>query len=318
MRARARFYATVAEYRSLAWIATHVPRSILRNVASFAGLVGPRIAKGQSATVGTHLAKVTGERASQQQIQNAYASYVRYWFDAFRVTAVSKEEIETLVHVEGWSHLGSAIEAGNGVIVALPHIGNWDVAGAWLLARDVPLTVVAELLEPPEMFEWFKQFRSSLGMDVVANGPRVGAELLAALKQSHVVALLCDRDVDGTGGEYEFFGEVTRLPKGPATLAMRSGAALVPVAMFEDGERYRLCVMPAISTKREGKLSEDVNRVTKELIAALESLIRQAPEQWHVFQPNWPTMEKKRSEAKPSEVDSTQETQAQHYRTDTF
>ena len=219
----------------------------------------------------------------------AFASYARYWLDVFHSLSHTHEELDALVEGEHYERVEAALARGKGVLIAVPHIGNWDVGGAWFASKGVPLTVVVEELEPPELFRWFASFRSSVGLKVVVNGPKVGSELLAALHRNEAIALLCDRDVDGTGGNYEFFGEVTKIPKGPATLAFRSGATLLPTVVYEHGEGYKVVFEEPVQVEREGRLSEDVDRVTGELIRRLETMIRRAPEQWHVFQPNWPT-----------------------------
>jgi KDO2-lipid IV(A) lauroyltransferase len=150
--------------------------------------------------------------------------------------------------------------------------------------------VVVEPLEPADMFDWFAEFRRSLGMTIVPLGPDAGTAILKALRANQLVGLLCDRDIAGGGVEVEFFGERTTLPAGPATLALRTGAPLLPTAVYFDTHgRHRGVVRPAIDLTRQGSLREDVSRITQTIAHELEVLIRAAPEQWHVFQPNWPS-----------------------------
>jgi KDO2-lipid IV(A) lauroyltransferase len=153
------------------------------------------------------------------------------------------------------------------------------------------LTVVVEALEPPELFEWFVDLRQKLGMNVVPLGPDAGSTVLKALRDNEVVCLLCDRDIGGGGVDVEFFGERTTLPPGPVTLALRTGAALLPTAVYftrrTDG--HYAIVRPPLSMERQGGLRDDVARITQDLARELEGLIRRAPEQWHLFQPNWPS-----------------------------
>ena len=124
------------------------------------------------------------------------------------------------------------IGPGAGTIVALPHLGNYDYAGAWLATRGYPPVVVAEPVEPPELFNWFVATRRRLGMNVVALGPDAAGGVMRALRENRVVCLVCDRDLAGDGVAVEFFGECTTLPAGPATLALRTGAALLPVGTY--------------------------------------------------------------------------------------
>jgi KDO2-lipid IV(A) lauroyltransferase len=156
--------------------------------------------------------------------------------------------------------------------------------------RKHPITVVVEALDPPEVFDWFIDLRESFGMNIVRLGPDAGSQVARALKANHVVCLLCDRDIGGGGIEVEFFGERTRLPGGPATLALRSGAPLIPVAVYFRGSGHVGVCRPPIPVERSGeRLREDVTRITQAVAKELEALIRVQPEQWHLMQPNWPS-----------------------------
>jgi phosphatidylinositol dimannoside acyltransferase len=152
------------------------------------------------------------------------------------------------------------------------------------------VTVVVEPVEPPALFEFFSDFRRQLGMNIVPLGPTAAGEVLRALKANHVVCLLSDRDIIGDGVELEFFGETTTLPAGPATLALRTGARLLPVGCYFEGSHGHQAVVQApLPAERRGRLRADVGRVTADLAVRLEELIRVAPEQWHLQQPNWPS-----------------------------
>ena len=155
---------------------------------------------------------------------------------------------------------------------------------------QVPVTVVVEPLEPPALFEFFVEFRRELGMNIVPLGPDAGREILGALKANHIVCLLADRDIVGDGIELEFFGEITTIPAGPATLALRTGASLITCAVYFEGRSgHRAVVDPPLDVTRQGRLRDDVRRITIEVGRRLERLIRRAPQQWHLQQPNWPS-----------------------------
>jgi KDO2-lipid IV(A) lauroyltransferase len=170
-------------------------------------------------------------------------------------------------------------------------MGGWEWAGRWITDQGIKMTVVVEPLEPPEVFEWFKHLRQSFGMTVVPLGAGAGRAVLAALRANEVVCLLCDRDLQGDGVEVEFFGERTTMPAGPATLALRAGAPLLPVGCYYTARRdgHHAVVRPPLPLDRHGRLRDDVERLTQLLAHELEGLIRRAPEQWHLFQPNWPS-----------------------------
>jgi KDO2-lipid IV(A) lauroyltransferase len=173
--------------------------------------------------------------------------------------------------------------------MAMPHLGGWDWGGAWLASIGYPLTVVVEPVEPVELFEWFAAFRRSLGMTVVPLGPDATTTVLHTLRAGGVAGLVSDRDMTGNGVEVTFFGERTTLPGGPATLSLRTGAPLVTCAVYFEGRGHRGVIQPPVETSRQGTLREDVARITQLLADELAGLIRRAPEQWHLFQPNWPS-----------------------------
>jgi lauroyl/myristoyl acyltransferase len=177
-----------------------------------------------------------------------------------------------------------------GPVLALPHLGGWEWAAFWLaLIPGYQVTAVAEALEPPELFAWFTELREKLGMHVVPLGAGAGSAVMRAIKEKHVVCLLCDRYLGGGAVEVELFGERTLLPAGPATLALRTGAPLLPTAVYFDGDRRHGVVRPPIPAVRQGRLRDDVARVSQVLAGELEHLIQRAPEQWHLMQPNWPS-----------------------------
>lgn len=276
-------------YRLLARFAEVLPTSALRPLSKLVAAVAVAASPARAALVQRHLQRITGKPASRASVRRAFASYVRYWLEAFRLPVIPAAQLDARLTVDGFEHLRQALDEGRGVITALPHLGNWDFAGAWLAQQGVPVTVVVERLQPRELFRWFADFRRTLGFEVLVNGPGIGAELLAALRAGRVVVLLCDRDVDGTGMEAEFFGESTYVPRGPAVLALRSGAALVSVHVRERGSGHHLTISAPLESTRRGKLREDVARVTVALTRATEDAIRSAPEEWHCFQPNWPS-----------------------------
>jgi phosphatidylinositol dimannoside acyltransferase len=249
---------------------------------------------GRRAMAERHLRRVygphVGEAELARQVRRAFASYARYWAESFRLPVTTAAELDAGMSTEGIGHIDRARGEGRGVIVGLPHLGGWDAGGAWFTSVGYPMTVVVEAVEPPELFEWFCSERRARGLEVVPLGPDAGVQVLRRLRDNGVVALVCDRDITGAGVEVEFFGERTTLPSGPAALALRTGAALLPTAVYFDGRRgHRAVVRPPLDTARQGRFGADVARVTQLLADELEALVRRAPEQWHLFQPNWPS-----------------------------
>ncbi len=244
-----------------------------------------------SQTPGAQTQATVGLLKTRRSTRIAFELYARYWLEMFRLPALSADVLDAGFDVPDYAFISETLERGKGLIIALPHLGGWEWAGHWLTkVQQQKVTVVVEALDPPELFEWFADHRRSLGMNVVALGPGAGVEVLAALKRKEIVCLLCDRDIGGDGIEVDFLGERTKLPAGPALLALRSGAPLMPAAVyFAERGGHRVVVRPLINTERSDKLRADVARVTQDIADQLGLLIAAAPHQWHMFGPNWPS-----------------------------
>jgi lauroyl/myristoyl acyltransferase len=290
---RARTRAVVGLYRAGSRLARALPESAPEPLSRVAAPLLAAGLGGRRRMVARHLRRVhgdVGEAALRREVRRSFASYARYWLESFRVPDRTPEELTARMSCDGFEHIEAARAAGKGVICALPHLGGWEYGGAWLGALGHPVTVVVEPLEPPELFRWFADFRTRLGMEVVPLGPGVSGAVLRALRENRIVCLLCDRDLVGDGPEVTFFGERTTLPAGPVTLGLRSGAPVLPTAVYFDGpDRHRGQVGPPVPLERHGRLRDDVVAATQALATALEGLIAAAPEQWHLFQPNWPS-----------------------------
>src|SRR5436305_7050109 len=221
-----------------------LPGRMGERVAEAAAMAASYRDHDRRAMVERHLRRVVGPQlqgaALDRMVRKAFASYGRYWAEALQLPHVTAEELDAGMSWSGVGHLEDAAEAGKGAILAVPHLGGWDFAGAWLCSVGYPLTVVVEPLQPPEMFEWFADFRRSLGMEVVPLGPEAGRAVMRALRENRFACLLSDRDIGGGGVEVEFFGERTTLPAGPVTLALRTGAPLLPTGVYYDDSRVGL------------------------------------------------------------------------------
>lgn len=280
-------------YRLGSSIARTLPEAWVLPASDLAGRAAARVLGERRRMLSRHLQRVRPGLSGVElraTVDAAFASYARYWIESFRLPGLGPDVVDTGFSYEGYAHIRDALDEGSGAIVALPHLGGWEWAAFWLAAiEDVPVTAVVETLEPPELFEWFVELRSSLGMTVVPLGPRAGSESLRALRAGEVLCLVCDRDIGGHGVEVDFFGETTTLPAGPATLAFRTGAPILPTAVYFDGAGHHTRVAPPLVVERRGSLRDDVARVTQDLAVALEALVSAAPEQWHLMQPNWPS-----------------------------
>ena len=234
-------------------------------------------------------AELVGESATElleRYVARGFASYGQYWAEGAKLPALSERAITSrFVIAEGLEHLEEAFALGRGVVIALPHVGSWEWGGSFIASLGMPMTAIAEELSPPALFEWFKAKRESIGIHVEPLNAEASTKLLNVLKSGGVVGLLCDRDIAGGGVEVEFFSSRVTLPGGPATLALRTGATLLAAACYAGPGRDHFAVVTApIPAQREGRLREDVTRVTQAIAEELEDLIRRAPEQWHVLE----------------------------------
>jgi len=283
-----------AVYRSGAAVVRVLPPGVSRAGAAVGAVAIAELSRERRLLVERNLRRVHGPGLTGRRLRRAvhatFRSYARYWVDSFRLPELSVERIDAGFGFEGYGHIAEARAAGVGPILVLPHVGGWEWAAFWLTrVVRVPVTVVVEPVEPPELFEFFLRFRRTLGMHIVPLGPDAGRVLLRAIRDRHVVCLLADRDIAGDGLPVRFFGEETTLPAGPATLALRTGAPLLPTAVYFTDRGHHGVVRPPIPVERRGRFRADVARITQTLAEELEALIRVAPEQWHLQQPNWPS-----------------------------
>lgn len=213
-------------------------------------------------------------------------SYARYWGEAFRLHRLSRQDVLERVVTHHEERLHDALATGKGVVAALPHQANWDLAGAWVRARDLTLTTVAERLKPEKLFDRFVAYRRALGMEIL---PLTGGEdpfpLLAdRLRAGGLVCLVSDRDLSERGVEVDFFGAVARMPAGPVVLGARTGAAVLPVTMWYEGDRMHVWFHPPVGDKGS---SRSIRERTQQLADAFAEGIAAHPEDWHMLQRLW-------------------------------
>ena len=188
---------------------------------------------------------------------------------------------------EGVEHVEKGLADGKGVIIALPHTGNWDVGGRAMGLRVAPVVAVAEHLKPDRLFELFVEHRRLLGIDIIdLASDHVGRQLTQRLEQNRVVALVADRDLSGGGVEVEMFGRTRRMPAGPALLALSPGAPLISGPTYTTRDGW-VEVLTPVTVEPTGRRKDDIIALTRALAAAFEQAIAAAPPDWHLFQPGW-------------------------------
>jgi len=224
-------------------------------------------------------------------VRRAMRSYTRYWQEAFKLPAYSPAKVRDWFHLYGEEDLAAAVAAGRGVVIALPHAGNWDAAGAWVAAKGWPITTVAERL-PEGVYEKFLEFRRKLGMEIIPNtgGDRPPLDILAdRLKEGAVVPLLADRDLSRRGVDVTFFGGPSRMPAGPALLALRTGAPLYVAHLWYEPDRPVAQFEGPIEPPVDGPLDARVRELTQRVADRLAEGIARHPADWHMLQRVWLT-----------------------------
>jgi phosphatidylinositol dimannoside acyltransferase len=222
-------------------------------------------------------------------------SYARYWREVFRLPTMPVTDVVARTEPVHEHHLRDGLAAGRGVVLALPHSGNWDTAAVWLIGTGTRFTTVAERLKPESLFDRFVAFRESLGMEVL---PLTGGErspydvMVERLRDGGCLALLADRDLSARGVEVDFFGARTRMPAGPASLALETGAALVPVHLSFTPDGWRIEFFPPVA-------HTDVAAMTQAMADAFADGIARHPADWHMLQRLWLEDLEPRPEAAP-------------------
>jgi KDO2-lipid IV(A) lauroyltransferase len=278
-----------------------VVRMLPRPVARAAFAAGAdRVARGRGRGVtrlAGNLRRVVGPQVPEPQlralVRAAMRSYARYWLEFFRLPDRSREQILRDFRLEGEERLAAAVAAGRGVVLALPHAGNWDIAGAWVAAKGWPIVTVAERLEPERLFQQFLDVRQRIGMEIIplTGGDRPAFEvLLERLAAGYVVPLVADRDLSDSGIDVEFFGERARMPPGPALLAIRSGAPLMTASLWFEPEVAvaRLSQPLPVPGREAGPVRARVRQLTQRIADDFAAGIAEHPQDWHMLQRVWP------------------------------
>ncbi|MYQ77185.1 MULTISPECIES: phosphatidylinositol mannoside acyltransferase [unclassified Streptomyces] len=217
-------------------------------------------------------------------------SYMRYWMESFRLPTWSPERIKASIDVTDAHRLTDGLDSGRGVILALPHLGNWDLAGAWVTTDlKVPFTTVAERLKPESLYDRFVAYREGLGMEVLPHtGGAAFGTLARRLRSGGLVCLVADRDLSSSGIEVSFFGDTARMPAGPALLAQQTGALLLPVTLsYDDTPVMKARIHPPVEVPESGDRAGRTSVMTQALADAFAVGIAEHPEDWHMLQRLW-------------------------------
>ncbi len=265
-----------------------MPELFARNAFDAGAVYASR--NGGPAQLRKNLARVLGvtpEQVPDGVIRASLASYARYWREAFRLPSMDKEKLRPKLEpcLLGREYIHAALDAGRGVVMPLPHSGNWDMAGVWMVQHFGTFTTVAERLKPESLYKRFMDYRESLGFEMLplTGGPRPPYEVLVErLRANKIVCLMADRDLTRNGVEVEFFGEATRMPAGSAKLAIETGAQILATHCYNTRDSWVFDVAPPLDTS-----SGDITTITQLMADRFARGIAAHPEDWHMMQPQW-------------------------------
>ncbi|MFD9222847.1 phosphatidylinositol mannoside acyltransferase [Streptomyces sp. NPDC060064] len=241
----------------------------------------------------SNLARVVPDASPERLAELSKAgmrSYMRYWMESFRLPTWSAERVTNSVEIKDVHHLKEGLASGRGVILALPHLANWDLAGVWVTRTlGIPFTTVAERLKPESLYDRFVAYRESLGMEVLPHtGGSAFGTLARRLRAGGLVCLVADRDLSASGVEVKYFGETARMPAGPAMLAQQTGAVLLPVTLwYEDAPLLKGRIHSPVEVPETGTKDEKTSSMTQALADAFATGITEHPEDWHMLQRLW-------------------------------
>jgi phosphatidylinositol dimannoside acyltransferase len=228
-------------------------------------------------------------RSLRELSRESMRSYLRYWCEVFRLPDLSHEQIVGAVRCDGEERIVDGLARGKGVVISLPHMANWDHAGAWVTLTHAPLTTVAERLKPESLYAAFLAYRRELGMEVLplTGGPPPFRTLLERAKQGRLICLVGDRDLTENGIPVDFFGERTSMPPGPAAIAVATGADLLPATLWYDGPELHIRIHDAVVMPSSGSRPEKVALMTQGCADAFAGGIADHPQDWHMLQRLW-------------------------------
>lgn len=277
---------------TLQWVMERLPRGLAYALAIVVARIAYRFARSARQRLEFNLRRAL-PNATPQEIRTIawrnFRNHSKAYADLMQLPRARVEQLRTLLHVEGITNLDEALARGKGVLAISAHMGSWEIAAAIWSATVAPVSLFAEELEPPELFDWYRQTRQRLGISVLPLSLKGLSQVVQALDANEMIVTAVDRDLQGTGLEIEFFGHLTRIPSGPAALAVRRGAAVLPVVVLRNpDDSYKGIGYPILVADPAADPKAETRRLTEELVRHMERIIREHPDQWHMPHRIWP------------------------------
>jgi len=273
-------------FRALQWVMERLPRpwayALAIVVARFAFVLARTARRRLEENLRAALPDADRRRIAGIAWLN-FRFHSKAYADLMRLPRARVSDLRPLLKVEGQEHLDRALAIGKGVLVVSAHMGSWEIAAAIWSSTMAPVSLFAEVLEPVELYEWYRNTRARLGISVLPLTRAGLRHVIQALDANEMVVTAIDRDLLGTGMELEFFGRRARFPTGPAALALRRGTPLLPVTAFRlPDDTYQAIGYEPIIAQSSGDREADERRIMEQLVSRMEQVIREHPEQWHM------------------------------------
>lgn len=273
------------------WLVRVVPRRLAYAIVGACAPIFSPLWTRQYREALANMERVLGPRPDplevRRQVRNVFRNYAKYLVDLLGLPRTRAEYIERRFRVHGLEHVERGLTSGKGLIMVSGHIGNPDLAAAFLASKGYPVNVIVETLRPRRWNDLVQKLRELNGVRAIPieNGVR---QMLRALRQNEVLAVLIDRPLCTEGVPVEFFAATTRVPAGAATLALRAGASVVAAVAIRTKDGFEAHISPPIDVAPSGDADQDVRAITQGVMSWLEGLIRKHPDQWYMFRNMWP------------------------------
>lgn len=260
-------------------------------MSGWMGEIAYRLLPRRRANVQRNLSVILKGKAEKldELARNVFREGASYYYDNFRIPALSDQELERTITLQGWENLERGLATGKGVILVTAHLGSPVLVAQILAVRRYKLVSVVEAIRPPQLLDLMVRIRGSRGIRMVPFAPSIVRELAEALERNEIVGLVADRDIQKNGVAARFFGSETTMPTGPVMLAIRTGATLIPAFTYRSGDGHFVArIEEPLELERTGKLKDNIRINTQRMASVLEKAIAEKPEQWVVFEPVWP------------------------------
>ncbi len=284
-------YAGYYGFRLMGLAVGYLPGWLVRPATTLMGVVAYYLSSGKRRIVMENMRRIrpqATEREVRGLARRSFINYAHYWRDFLSCYYLKFEDIYyRLVVPHGTAWFDKLLEQGKGIIIALPHYGSWDLEGGWVGLQYPSFWAVAEVLEPPPMYRFHTELRRRMGIGIIPLNQDTVQKVIEVLQGNGMVCLLSDRVVAGSGVEVEFFGGKADFPVGPALLAIKLGAPILPCHTISKGGLHHGYVGPPLEVEVTGDTRRDVQINMQKLARVYEEFIREDPTQWHMFQPIW-------------------------------